>query len=144
MKYGRLGDSPHGEPISVDVANPAAGADWSYTLPANFAYKLQSVFATITTSGVSGTRIPRLSISDGAGNLLARIQVAGGTAGSLTHNYVWMLGVVSTTTSAELHKSMALCNMILSAGWVIEVATDLIQAGDQWSNIQLSFERWRL
>lgn len=122
---------------TVSVTEPAAGADWSYTLP--YAARVKFVQATLTLSAQSGDRNPALytsqmhytdwangvSVTSGSGNYQA---FPGGPVPavfeSLYGNYI--MGIPDFG--------------VLPAGTVIGSFTGGIQTGDQWSSISLVLE----
>ena len=80
---------------SVTVVNPAAGADFSVTVPAGASWLLNSVAATFATSATVGTRTPVLLITDATGHAVFSGATAFGQAASLTWSYSWTVAPVT-------------------------------------------------
>lgn len=74
---------------SVTQANPAAGADFTVTVPAGANWVLNSVSARLVTSATVATRLPALVISDGSGNVVFNGPTAYGQTATLTWTYTW-------------------------------------------------------
>lgn len=90
-----MGDRYSGQSVSRRVrrialgATPAAGADWSVTVPGGFIWRVISAYASLVSSAAAGQRMPRLQISDGVATFLDLPPVNGQQA-SLTHRYSWL------------------------------------------------------
>lgn len=121
--------------IALSVAAPAAGADWTLTVPAGHVYQLLSVFATLVTSAVAATRIARLLLGDGDSTFLDVPPFASQIT-TLTRRYAWIpagqayatgLGILSPLPDVELQ-----------AGWTLGTTTDAIDITDQWSAIRVN------
>jgi hypothetical protein len=126
---------------SVNVANPAAGADWTFTASAAVRFRVVSVNAQLLTSAAVANRIPRMLIDDGANivsNGAPNQIVPASTTSQVTGT--------TTVTSAGANIPDVLCsipgNAILKPGWRLRSNTVNIQAADQWSNIWLNLEQW--
>ncbi len=128
--------------LSTAVANPAAGADWSFTVPAQSRAKVRSVKAQLATSATAGARLARLQITDGTNVVFTVVPTITQTV-SLTWTYDWALGMGGElNASANNFVGEALPDMLLEPGWVIGTSTAAISATDQWSLIRLETERW--
>ena len=131
--------------MTVSVPEPAAGADWSYTLP--YAARLIAVTAQFAASATAANRWPAL------------VGVAG--PASIYAAYVYMVGTaVTASTTAQLQGQPGMSvgapttiagpvaitrysyppTGVLPADSIIESITFNIQAGDQWSDISLVLE----
>lgn len=119
-------------PLTVSVANPAAGADWTATVPAGRRWHVQSVIGTLTTSIAAANRRPRLLVTDGLVTLVAVPSGVAETA-SLAWVNVWGDGLVSTNDG--LYVSQGMPDMYLAAGAQIKTSTAAIDTADQWSGV---------
>lgn len=123
---------------TINVANPAAAADWSIQVPAGMQWRLRSVRAQLATSANAGNRQVNLVIKDDAGNIVAQIPPAAQQAASLTYSYTFAQGaassLVGTTQSAPAPK-----DMVLGDSYTLAVSSTLL-AADQWSAIWLQVE----
>jgi hypothetical protein len=131
-------DSSAGLTRSVTVANPAAGADWSVTVPAGVQWVLQRVRAVLTTAAGGGNRTPDLQILDAAANLVLEAPGGANQAGGLTESWVWSTGATTTTTAGSTNMVNLPTNVRLLPNWVVRTVTANLAAGDQWSSIVLS------
>ena len=122
------------------VANPAAGADWSITVPAGAQWLLQSVNAQLVTSATAGTRIPSLVITDNAAHVVFTGVASLSQAASLTYTYSWSPGAVASPAGSTSVSGPLPALLRLQPGWVIKTVTQGIQAGDQWSAISLAIQ----
>lgn len=141
--YGRVIDPTEGPGWihSQQVANPAAGADWSFTVPVAARIRIRSLSATLTTSATVANRVPQLMLTDGTNvyYVMAPNQaVSAGitstvSAGPTNVPVIGAPGFVPLTLPGDA---------ILPAGHVVKVVTAALQAGDQWTNIWLALEEW--
>jgi hypothetical protein len=120
----------------VAPANPAAGADWSFTITAGGT--LQSVTARLVTSATAANRTPQLVVTDGAGHTVALSPAAPAQPASATATYQWS---ATSPSQAATGATVTLPVPALTAavGWTVATTTAGIQAGDQWSNIVIAF-----
>jgi len=135
---------PAGSPSLFDVAiaNPAAGAEWSYTVPDRTRLRLLYGRAFLTTSATAASRVPELKITSSAGILWLTYQGYGPSA-SQTWPVAIMPNLSFSDPIAPRPQDYAIPNdCYLAAGDVIESITTAIQAGDQWSQIVLRFQHW--
>ncbi len=129
---------------SETVANPAAGADWSYTLP--FDAKLVAVTAELATSATTATRYPQLRGIFGP-NVPTYAQVlsmtSAGLPASTTANFQGWPGPPSSPVYNGASPGFYLFpvpDFVLPTGAIILSSTLALQAGDQWSGIILLLE----
>ena len=124
---------------TISIANPAAGADWSISVPAGMQWRLRSVRAQLVSSATVANRAVNLSLKDDAGNVIALLPAPAVQAASLTNSYTFAQGAsalsVGTSQSAAAPK-----DMVLGDSYTIASSTGAIQAGDQWSLIWLQVE----
>jgi hypothetical protein len=126
---------------SIQVANPAAGADWTFTEPANSRVRLQSLRALLTTSATAANRNIQLQITDGV-NTVWIASAPASVLASTTQQFTAVgtnspTGVVTTIFAVVVPPAL-----LLPGAWTIATVTANIQAGDQWSSIWLGVEEW--
>jgi hypothetical protein len=126
---------------SVQVTNPAAGADWTQTVPAGARWAVRAFGALFTAGAAVGNRNIRPQLDDGV-NVLYRSTtdvsvIANGTLG-VFGSPVFLKTTVDTTQALVPIP----VSTVLFAGWRIGVATAGILAADQWSFINLLVEEW--
>jgi hypothetical protein len=127
---------------TVQQANPAAGVDWTVTVPAGVRWQLQSIFAVLTTSAAAANRLPRIQIDDGV-NVIFAVPAAVNETASLAWLNSWGAGAGAGAFVDPNAIALALPNdLYLLAGWRVRVVTANIQAADQWSQINLAVRSW--
>lgn len=115
---------------TVTGAAPAAGADWSITVPAGHAYRLLAVTATLTTSATVADRTPRFRLSDGDAVFLD-IPAVAVQAASLAGVFSWARNLGSYALGSA--QAVGIPDLILQPGWIASVLTDNLDSGDAWS-----------
>jgi hypothetical protein len=119
---------------SILPGNPAAGADFQISVPSGAHWIFQAFRAKLTASATVATRVPRLELTDGSGNvfLLVPNNVNNVTAsGSQTQDWGNTLYPAFDGTGNEI--GMVMPSIRLAPGWQIKTNTAAIQAGDQWT-----------
>jgi hypothetical protein len=123
---------------SVTITTPAAGANWSITVPAGASWTLTSVRATLATSAAVANRVPDLQIKDGSGNIVMDALAGVAQTATLTDTWSWSSGGVTSTVLGASNSVALPWAFRLNPGWVIQQVTTGLQAADQWSGIALS------
>lgn len=123
----------------VSVSNPAAGADFSYTVPTGSFYRLIAVNYTLTTDANVANRLGRVRVKRGTPTIAVAAGAAVVAAGS-TRVYFWNLGTVANTVTATSDISPLVGFPTLVAGDVIDSFLLNKQVGDQLSTVTLVFE----
>lgn len=111
--------------------DPAAGAEWSQTVPAGESWQLTSIRFSLVTSAVVANRIPSIVFDNGV-TVVGRYATAASQAASLTTTYT---GSVDTPSSALLGTEVviAIPRMILPSGYRIRSLTTAIDVADDYS-----------
>ena len=137
-----LGVEGPGMLYSFSVTSPAAGADWTQTVPTGARWLLHGIYATLATSATAGSRNPLLLVDDGTNRLGAQDTAL--TQGvSLTNDWTWVPGTPTTGLFATPVNVVDLpFPMPMFAGWRIRTLTAALSATDQWSAIRLLVEEW--
>jgi hypothetical protein len=138
---GRYSDplSGPGFITSIQVTNPGAGSDWTFTVGGHM--RIQSFTAQLVASAAVANRNVEIIVDDGA-NVVWRhsapVSITAGTtfqvSGTGTNAPT---GIIATDISVVLPPGL-----LLAAGMRVRTATAGIQAGDVWSNIFFLIERW--
>ena len=126
---------------SEQVANPAAGAEWVYTVQNFLRKKLLSVAFTFVTAAGGAARTVQLVVDDGA-NIVGQFPANVSQAASLTNIYTGASGLFSSTALATTKLIPLPPDVRMVNGWRVRSLTDTIQAADQYSNIWLMFDSW--
>ncbi len=126
---------PYARPIAI--ANPAAGADFTITVPAGRTWEILGVAGQFTTSAVAGNRTPSLFLQV-RGNP-AGISITSGAVipASQGNNMCWGIGLPAFGPLDGTLNTALPQRMLLNAGDKLGSSTAGILAGDQWSNIYL-------
>lgn len=122
----------------VNVANPAAGVDWTTTVPAGNTWQVQAITATLTTAVAAGSRGPSFGFDNGSvtlGRQGNNSLIAASTTGIVSMG-IGMSVAVDIVSPTQL-TSAGLWNTTLGAGFRVFSNTINIQAADQWSAINL-------
>lgn len=114
----------------VPGSAPAAGADWTLTVPAGKVWRIRTIEADLVTSATVADRSVALSVSDGS-TTFVRAAPAAVQAASLTRHYCWWANASALAFGSSI--SQPIPELVVPAGYVIAVATDNIDAGDQWA-----------
>jgi len=125
----------------VTVANPAAGADWSETVPAGVTWQLLAVNATLTTSSAVANRDVTLVATDASSDVLWQSSPGLNQGASTALGYAFFQGN-SIAASLVAYLATLPIAMRLLAGFIIKTSTANIQAADQWSAIVLTVEEF--
>lgn len=130
-----------GQSVTSTVANPAAGADWSYTVPAGISETLISVRAVLTTGGAALTAPVILRISSPTGQIILDAAALSAQGAGATVTYVWSAGAQSTS-SANFQQMSLPTGLRLMPGSTIQTISAGIVAADQWSAITISYTQF--
>jgi len=145
--YGRMEymiEGP-GKVVTLQLANPAAGAEWSTSVPIHTRWQLLGIRAALATSSGASSRQVVFVIDDGVTTQIP-IYSAQQQAAALSYTYNAYPGAESGFITAALgaHQVyLALSPLaFLTSGWRVRSSTANIQAVDQWSGVTLYFMRW--
>lgn len=125
----------------VTVATPAAGADWTITVPAHTRWRVTAGTATLTTSATVANRIAQVKLDDGAtayffgqpnqvvpASQTVSVNISRTSAPAATNN-----PNVSTLLPPE---------SLIPSGHRISSSTTNIQAADTYTAISIFVEEW--
>jgi hypothetical protein len=127
----------HSQLVSV----PAAGADFSITVPSNLIWRVSSVIATLVTSATVATRITHLVIDDGT-NVVSDSVMRNGVTASSTQLMTWGSSFQQAAPSDNSQPGYLEDGLVVPAGFRIRSLTTALQAADQYSAIYLLVEEW--
>lgn len=126
---------------SLQVGNPAAGADWSVSVPTNQRWRIESLVATLVTAVAVANRVPTFIIDDGV-NILFQVDAIAAEVASTTKVYALAAGQTAATGAGNTISLPLPGPQFLTTGWRVRSSTAAIQAADQWSGISLNVETW--
>jgi hypothetical protein len=131
-----------GAVASFQLGSPAAGAQFTTTVPTNARRRLNACHTFFTADGTVANRVIGLDILDGTGILAQSMFTQNVTAGQVI-TPTWMGGYGAQTVTPTLRVGLSLQpDMPLLAGYVITSHVDNMQAGDQWSGPSFLFREW--
>ncbi len=128
---------------TILLTTPAAGAEFTQTVPTGKIWRIRMVRGTLTTAVAVATRIVALLFNDGT-NIYAIFPVNTTQAASLTRNYNFAPGAAneSTQQAVGLEITQSIPNLDLLAGYFFRSSTFNLQAADQWSGIIVAIEEF--
>jgi hypothetical protein len=126
---------------SISVGNPAAGAEWSLTVPTNARWRVQAANSLFTASAGVANRVPECNLDDGANSFF--IGEPNSVVVALGAPQVTFASTVPTAVAnvADVTASIPSPAYLL-AGHRINSRTLNIQAADQYSAIFVNVEEW--
>lgn len=140
---GRIQQSAEGPgwSHSINVPNPAAGADWIFTAATAQRLQIKSLSSILTPSAAVANRNVSLIIDDGVNTVWQVIQPT-----SIPASQVTTLSATTTNATAgvipTIQTQIFPPNLFLEPGWRLRSSTGNLQAADQWSAIWLAVEEW--
>lgn len=135
---------------SLIVTNPAAGADWAYSVAGGLGnIRIKAIHARLTTSAVAANRYPLLALPTlcPSGDTIPVISIFSQVAVTASNIYVFNLfpGAPSIEqipgAGLSIQLNNAIPNLTLVPGDVITSYTYNLQSGDQWSNIAIIYSQ---
>lgn len=131
-----------GQIESITVANPSAGSGWSFLLPQNFRYKLDSIFFLYVADANAADRQFDIDVST-VGGIQRSLTFNQLVVANDVHSHTFLAGAPDLSQVAPLIMSHPLpLDLILSGNTNIVVSTVNIQVGDQFSSINLGLRKW--
>jgi hypothetical protein len=122
------------------VTQPAAGADWTITVPGDKIWRVLSIVGKLVTSAAAATREATLQITDQSTTFMF-IPAGTSQVASKTGQYCWFEQAQNRGTTLQTAITAPIpSNLVLPGGMVLKSVTEVIDAGDQWSNVALWIE----
>lgn len=119
-------------------ANPAAGANFTWTNTTGIPITLQSFSFLFTASSTAGNRNVIATLSDAQGNLIAVIRNGTAVVASTALTFSAALGSANESDASGFCP-LTLWSLPMQPGWVLATQINGILAGDQISNITLTY-----
>ncbi len=130
-----------GIPVSVLGTTPAAGAEFTQTVPTNARWRLHTIRALFTASATVANRTTVIRITDGV-NLIASIAQGVTFTANQQAAQSWVGGYSLRDSAAGEYVNPLAFPVDLLPGWIVGSATLGLQAGDQWSQLRFDVEEW--
>lgn len=121
---------------SITGSNPAAGAEFTETVPAGARWEVLVFHAQFNASAAVATRHPELTITDGTNELERVPSAAGITANGIARIAVTPTNGMQTSSAGANYVVPSFSPFLLTAGCQIKSTTLNIQAADQWASLQ--------
>jgi hypothetical protein len=128
-----------GNILRIASADPAAGAEYTHSVPAGKIWRIISIVIPFTTAVAVANRRPVLTIDDGA-NIVYRVPVAADIPASQAA-FIVAAPYLPAYVAVNNHL-VPLPELILPAGYRIRTATTLIQGADDYGVANLLVEEW--
>lgn len=127
------------------ITNPAAGADWTITVPNNARWRVIAFFGTLIAAVAVANRLVAIQLFGGLGVAYTGPAIVFQTAGQ-TIGYS-AASVTPNTTASTAFAQLPLPEMLYLSGvptitQSITSITTNIQAADQWNGLSLLLEEW--
>jgi hypothetical protein len=125
------------------IGNPAAGVDWTVTIPASVRWRIMGIVAVLATSAVAGNRQVILQLTQ-AGATACKSAAVPTQIASTVVSYNYGAGITTLLTqigTGTLNVQTAIpVDYWLPAAQTFSVVTQGLLAGDQWSSINFIVE----
>lgn len=126
----------------VTGTTPAAGANWSETVPNEELWLVNSIRTQFTTDATVATRNVTLRVSLGVSKILDLAPIESQTASQI-RSYTWMPAPGDVDPSVSTFKINTLpLQFYALPTTVISVDTSQLKAGDQWAAPTLIVKKW--
>ena len=140
--------SGHGWTRVVTNPAPAAGANWTITVPAKVHWRVISLRTALVTSAAAANRVAQLVVDDGPTNTNTMFSMVPSVVQTATQTtiYNWAGGLaprnlVLAGSSIQQFSELPI-GLEVMAGWRIRVSTTAIDATDAWSAQVMLVEEW--
>lgn len=126
----------------IDVAQPAAGANASVSVPGEYGLRVLAARATLTTDANAANRLLSLDFVTANGvtrvrNFASVVWTANTNAQTFVWNHAWHLSEWNTNTPVL----MPVLPLLLPPTWLVQFVVDNKQAGDQLAGLSLVVEK---
>ena len=131
-----LDDGADGNYEVITFADPAAGAEFSYTVPAGERFEIIALRIRLTTAVAVANRAVHLRFRDASANVIyGSVSNVNQTASFIgEYNFGSGLGTVGELSTQEFEAYGPMPKgFIMLPGWTIVTVTSNIQAADQWN-----------
>lgn len=131
-----------GELIILTQPKPAAGANWKFTIPSTYLYRIVSLRQVLTTSAQVATRLTGAKLLDSTGKCFYEDVATTGVPASKVVGVSAGMDLSTTNAIEAAAKVISLPEMLLPPEWVVEGSTPEIQTEDQYGELIACVERF--
>ena len=138
-----------GEINPITVPNPAAGANWSYTLPVSYEQEIRALECKLTCAAAAGNRAPKFQILSPGGAVLWEVAFSvASTTGQVSVFSLWLdcprsnYSFIIPGGNHEYNDGLPFVRLV--PGCVVASAFLLLNVADQFSDISLVTHMWRV
>lgn len=128
----------------IPVPSPAAGAEWTITVPAGVAWELVTILTRFVTSAVVANRLINLDVNDPDGNRIHRFGTAANVPASQTAVAPFEAGSGAFGTVTGQSNPLPSPYLVLPAGYILRSNTALLDVGDQYNATFLTVREWSI
>lgn len=128
--------------LTLVVPTPAAGSDWSLTVPPSKRWILQSVIGTLTTDANAANRRVILTAQQNGVSFM-EIPTSQDLAANGVADIAFAPHLPSVIATPVLRPQTQPCNPInLRQGDTLSYVTNALQVGDQWTDVRVQVLEW--
>ena len=124
------------------VPSPSAGAPFTYKLDGSYDYRVLSVSATFTADATVANRLPYLSFVNEDNQDIWTIYTALTVVAGAVAQVTFISGYPVNEVQATTHAQAPIPDMLLTGGCSLVLGASGIDAGDQFSNVQVYREKY--
>ena len=128
---------------ALTITGISAGHDWTISMPSNTRWRVQTIYAVLSTSGTAGNRLPQLFFGIGANNV-DQIPAPAAIPASTLAQISWQAGGSVESDTEPSYNSPLPNNLIIASQASANIASNTvgIQAADQWASVSIWVEEW--
>lgn len=128
---------------AIQITGITTGHDWIVDVPTNARWRIQCVTAQLVTSAVVANRLPQLVVEIAGFNVLF-VPAPASIAAGKTVQLSWQPGGTVQSDAQPAYAAPLPDGLVLGSTptAVLSSLTQNIQAGDQWTGVQVAFEEW--
>jgi hypothetical protein len=130
---------------ALETTDPAAGAQWSFTVPAGKVWRVVSLRAQLVTDATVANREVTLLVRDVAANVRGSFPATTVWPASQNATITWGAGLAAYAAPATSNTRVVGIPTPFWAlsGWTLESFVTAMQAADNWTAAFLTVEEWR-
>lgn len=126
----------------VYLPDPAAGAQWSYTVDGRYYERIVAVSVKLVTSAVAANRFPLLTFADANGTAVTAVPLGSAVAASSTINSYLTAGAPGFDLGPAGGQFGYIPDLLLPPGWSLRSSVAGMDAADQFSGVVLLVQRF--